>query len=157
MSTKHAYDVSVEWTGNLGTGTDGYRNYKRDHTIRIANKADLLGSADPTFRGDPSRHNPEELLVAALSTCHMMSYLHVCVKNGVVVTAYSDNATGSMETIGDGGRMTEVVLHPQVTVAQASMIGKANELHERAHELCFIANSVNFPVQCEAICLVNSA
>ena len=157
MSTKHAYDVSVEWTGNLGTGTDGYRNYKRDHTIRIANKADLLGSADPTFRGDPSRHNPEELLVAALSTCHMMSYLHVCVKNGVVVTAYSDNATGSMETIGDGGRMTEVVLHPQVTVAQASMIGKANELHERAHELCFIANSVNFPVQCEAICLVKSA
>ncbi|MBL0044131.1 MAG: OsmC family protein [Flavobacteriales bacterium] len=157
MSTKHAYDVSVEWTGNLGTGTDGYRNYKRDHTIRIANKADLLGSADPTFRGDPSRHNPEELLVAALSTCHMMSYLHVCVKNGVVVTAYSDNATGSMETIGDGGRMTEVVLHPQVTVADASMIGKANELHERAHELCFIANSVNFPVQCEAICLVKSA
>jgi organic hydroperoxide reductase OsmC/OhrA len=161
MSKLHAYAVSVEWTGNpgpshgqTGPGTTGYRDYKRDHTIRIANKPDLLGSADPTFRGDPSRHNPEELLVAALSACHMMSFLHVCVMHGVIVTAYTDNATGTMETIGDGGRMAEVVLHPRVTVADSSMINKANELHDRAHELCFIANSVNFPVRCEANCRV---
>ncbi len=92
--------------------------------------------------------------MASLSACHMMSYLHVCVMHGVIVTNYTDDATGSMETIGDGGRMTEVVLHPRVTVADSSMIDKANELHERAHELCFIANSVNFPVRCEAICQV---
>ena len=147
MSTKHTYDVSVEWTGNLGTGTDGYRNYKRDHTIRIANKADLLGSADPTFRGDPSRHNPEELLVAALSACHLMSYLYVCALNDVVVTAYIDNATGSMESLPDGsGRFTEVTLHPTVWVKEANMVAKAQALHAQANKLCFIANSVNFPV-----------
>jgi organic hydroperoxide reductase OsmC/OhrA len=149
---EHSYALTVEWTGNSGTGTDGYRNYKRDHIIRTANKADLLGSADPTFRGDPSRHNPEELLVAALSACHMLSYLHVCVKNGVVVTAYTDNATGSMETIGDGGHMTEVVLHPVVTVSEASMIEKAQSLHGEASKLCFIASSVNFPVRHEPSC-----
>ena len=149
---EHSYALTVEWTGNNGTGTDGYRNYKRDHIIRIADKSDLLGSADPTFRGDPSRHNPEELLVAALSACHMLSYLHVCVKNGVVVTAYTDHATGSMETIGDGGHMTEVVLYPQVTVSDASMIEKAQSLHGEASKLCFIASSVNFPVRHEPTC-----
>ncbi len=149
---EHSYALTVEWTGNNGTGTDGYRNYKRDHIVRIADKPDLLGSADPTFRGDPSRHNPEELLVAALSACHMLSYLHVCVKNGVVVTAYTDNATGSMETIGDGGHMTEVVLHPVVTVSDASMIEKAQSLHSEASKLCFIASSVNFPVRHEPTC-----
>ena len=150
---QHAYKLTLEWTGNSGTGTDHYRSYKRDHTIRIANKPDLLGSSDPTFRGDPSRHNPEDLLLAALSACHMMSYLHVCVMNGIVVTAYTDNATGSMETADDGsGHFTQVVLHPEVVVSDASMIDKANELHHKAHELCFIANSVNFPVRCEATC-----
>lgn len=149
---EHSYALTVEWTGNNGTGTDGYRNYRRDHIIRTSNKADLLGSADPTFRGDPSRLNPEELLVAALSACHMLSYLHVCVKNGVVVTAYTDNATGSMETIGDGGHMTEVVLHPHVTVSDASMVEKAQSLHGEASKLCFIASSVNFPVRHEPSC-----
>jgi len=146
------YSVQIEWTGNQGTGTDHYRSYKRDHTIRIAGKLEILGSADPTFRGDPTRHNPEEMLVAALSACHMMSYLHVCAINGVVVTAYTDNAIGHMETSSDGsGRMTEVVLHPEVTVHEPSMIEKAKEFHNKAHELCFIANSVNFPVHFEAI------
>jgi len=146
---QHAYALMLEWTGNQGTGTDHYRNYKRDHAIRIANKPDLLGSADPTFHGDPSRHDPEELLLAALSACHMMSFLHVCVMNGVVVTAYTDNATGSMGTFMDGsGRFTEVILHPKVTVLDVSMIELANDLHPKAHELCFIANSVNFPVRC---------
>ncbi|MFZ1688220.1 MAG: OsmC family protein [Flavobacteriales bacterium] len=145
----HHYALSIEWTGNNGTGTDGYRNYKRDHIIRTDNKPDLLGSADPSFRGDRTRYNPEELLVAALSACHMLSYLHVCVKNGVVVTAYTDNATGSMQTVGDGGHMTEVVLHPEVTVRDASMVEKAQSLHGEASKLCFIASSVNFPVRHE--------
>lgn len=147
MAHTHQYALTVEWTGDLGTGTGHYRSYKRDHVVRIAGKPDLLGSSDPTFRGDPSRHNPEDMLVAALSACHMMSYLHVCAVNGVVVTAYVDNATGSMETFPDGsGRFTEVVLHPVVTVRDTDMQAKAIELHAKASALCFIANSVNFPV-----------
>ena len=151
MQHQHTYSIMVEWTGNQGTGTDHYRNYKRDHTIRVEGKPELLGSADPTFRGDPMRHNPEELLVAALSACHLMSYLHVCALNGIVVTAYTDNATGRMETFPDGsGHMTEVVLYPEVTVREPGMTEKAKEFHHKAHELCFIANSVNFVVRCEA-------
>ncbi|MGV3638270.1 MAG: OsmC family protein [Flavobacteriales bacterium] len=149
MSHTHQYALTMEWTGNLGTGTEHYRSYKRDHRINIDGKAELLGSADPTFRGDPGRHNPEDLLVAALSACHMMSYLHVCAINGVVVTAYVDHATGTMETSSDGsGRFLVVTLHPEVTVHDEAMIPKATELHHKAHELCFIANSVNFPVRC---------
>ncbi len=149
MSHEHHYELEMEWTGNRGTGTDHYRNYDRDHIVRIVGKPELFGSSDPAFRGDRSRHNPEELLVAALSACHMLSYLHVCVKNGVVVTAYADRATGTLKTIGDGGRMAEVVLYPAVTVRDAHMMEKARSLHGEAHKLCFIANSVNFPVRCE--------
>lgn len=153
MGHEHHYELTVEWTGNLGSGTDHYRHYKRDHTVRIAGKPDLSGSSDPHFRGDASRHHPEDLLVAALSACHLMSYLHVCAINGVVVTTYIDNATGRMETGPDGsGRFVEVTLHPLVTVKDVSMIAKANELHHKAHELCFIANSVNFPVRHEPEC-----
>jgi len=152
MAKQHHYAVDLEWTGNTGTGITGYRDYARDHIIRIANKVDLLGSADPSFRGDAAKHNPEELLVIALSSCHMLSYLHVCAVHGVVVTAYTDNATGSMETSTDGsGRMKEVVMHPQVTVKEEAMIANANELHDLAHELCFIANSVNFLVRHQAV------
>lgn len=157
MTSHHSYAIQVEWTGDRGTGTDHYRSYKRDHVIRIAGKPDLFGSSDPTFRGDPSRHNPEDMLVAALSACHMMSYLHVCAINGVVVTAYIDNATGTMETLPDGsGRFLEVALHPEVTVRDADMAAKAEELHHRAHELCFIANSVNFPVRCKGEVIVEN-
>lgn len=153
MAHEHRYELTTEWTGNLGTGTDHYRNYRRDHVIRIAGKPELAGSSDPHFRGDKSRHNPEDLLVAALSACHLMSYLHVCAINGVVVTAYIDKATGRMESLPDGsGRFVEVTLHPQVTVKDAGMIAKAHELHHKAHELCFIANSVNFPVRHEPEC-----
>ncbi len=151
MAHEHHYALTVEWTGNQGTGTDHYRNYKRDHVVRIEGKPDLAGSSDPHFRGDKSRHNPEDLLVAALSACHLMSYLHVCAINGVVVVAYTDQATGRMESYPNGsGRFVEVTLHPQVIVKDSTMIAKANELHHQAHELCFIANSVNFPVLCEA-------
>jgi len=147
--TRHHYHVEVDWTGNLGTGTQGYRGYARDHDIRVAGKPTLAGSADKAFRGDASRHNPEDLLVAALSACHMMSYLHVAAVAGVVVTAYADAAEGVMEQEGEGGHFTEVVLHPQVTVTRAGDVAKAEALHADAHHACFIANSVNFPVRCE--------
>lgn len=155
MDHQHRYALDLEWTGNQGTGTDGYRSYRRDHVVRVAGKPDLLGSSDPTFRGDPSRHNPEDLLLAALSACHMLSYLHACVAEGVIVTAYRDRATGTMRTFPDnGGRFEEVTLHPEVTVKDASMIVKANTLHAIANKWCFIANSVNFPVHHEPMIIV---
>ncbi len=156
MNHQHHYRVDVEWTGNLGTGTDGYRNYSRDHAIRIAGKAELAGSSDPTFRGDATRHNPEDMLVTALSTCHMLSYLHMATVAGVVVTAYTDAAEGTMVTEGDGGRFAEVVLHPVVTISAASDPARAEAAHETAHHACFIANSVNFPVRCEPRIVVAS-
>jgi len=143
----HHYHLSMKWTGNLGTGTSHYRAYDRNHTISFTGKPDLLTSADPTFRGDPTKHNPEELLLAALSGCHMMSFLHVCVNAGVVVTAYEDRATGAMTVNADGsGHFTEVILNPAVTVSEASMMENLNELHAKANKLCFIANSCNFPI-----------
>lgn len=146
MST-HQYELQMIWTGNKGDGTSHYRSYDRNHIIKFPKKPDLLASADPTFRGDPTKYNPEELLLAALSGCHMMSFLHVCVNAGVIVTAYEDRATGSMTVNSDGsGRFTEVVLNPIVTVAKASMIENINELHAKANKLCFIANSCNFPI-----------
>jgi organic hydroperoxide reductase OsmC/OhrA len=136
------------WTGNKGTGTDNYRTYERSHSIVIKNKTDILGSSDPAFRGDKTRHNPEELLVASLSSCHMLWYLHLCSEVGVIVTDYIDKATGVMlETSNGGGQFHEVILNPIVTVTEKSMVDRANELHKKANELCFIANSVNFPVR----------
>ncbi|MDE2155148.1 MAG: OsmC family protein [Xanthomonadaceae bacterium] len=149
MTHEHHYRVDVEWTGNLGTGTDGYRSYSRDHAIRIAGKPTLAGSSDPAFRGDAGRHNPEDMLVAALSTCHMLSYLHMATLAGVVVTAYTDAAEGTMASEGDGGRFVEVVLRPLVTIGAASDPARAEAAHADAHHACFIASSVNFPVRCE--------
>ena len=157
MNHPHRYRVDVEWTGNRGTGTDGYRNYSRNHVIRIPGKPDLAGSSDPAFRGDATRHNPEDMLVAALSACHMLSYLHMATVAGVVVVAYDDNAEGTMATEGDGGHFTEVVLRPVVTIRADSDPGKALAAHEAAHHACFIANSVNFPVRCEPRIVVASA
>jgi organic hydroperoxide reductase OsmC/OhrA len=149
---EHHYALTTTWTGNRGTGTSGYRDYGRDHEIRMATKPDqtLLGSADRTFRGDPARYNPEELLVAALSQCHLLSYLHACVLAGVVVTGYTDEATGTMITSSDGsGQFTEVTLHPVVTIAAGSDPEAAEQAHKTANQMCFIANSVNFEVRHE--------
>jgi organic hydroperoxide reductase OsmC/OhrA len=147
---EHAYAVRVEWTGNRGEGTSTYRAYDRAHAITAPGKPVLLGSSDPAFRGDPARYNPEELLVASLSACHMLWYLHLCADAGIVVTAYHDDASGTMvETPEGGGRFAEVVLRPTVTLRPEDDAALANALHERAHELCFIARSVNFPVRCE--------
>lgn len=146
MST-HRYAVSATWTGNTGTGTSGYRDYRRDVAIRVEGKPELLTSADRSFRGDPGRWNPEDLLLAALSECHLLSYLHACVTRGVVVTAYVDEAEGELRVDGNAGRFERVVLRPRVTVADPAMIAEAIAAHEDAHAWCFIANSVNFDVE----------
>ncbi len=155
MNGQHHYSLTLKWTGNKGTGTLNYRTYERSHTISISNKADLLLSSDPAFRGDKSKNNPEELLVASLSSCHMLWYLHLCAEAGVVVIDYVDNATGTMMENPDGsGRFTDVTLNPIVTLTERSMENKAYELHKKANELCFIANSVNFPVIHKPITLI---
>jgi organic hydroperoxide reductase OsmC/OhrA len=147
---EHRYSVSVIWNGNLGGGASGYRDYSRNYEIDAEGKAGIHGSADPAFRGDRSRWNPEELLVASLSACHKLWYLHLAAEAGIVVTAYADRAEGVMEVGRDGvGRFKRAVLHPTVTVTAGSDTERARTLHKPAHEKCFIANSVNFPVECE--------
>ena len=155
MNGQHQYNLTLKWTGNKGTGTSDYRAYERSHTICVDGKTEISVSSDPAFRGDKTKYNPEEFLVAAISSCHMLSYLHLCAVAGVVVTDYVDHATGIMvETPNGSGHFTEVTLNPIVTVTEISMIEKANELHKKANELCFIANSVNFPVGHNASCRV---
>lgn len=147
---EHTYTIDLKWTGNLGQGTSGYRSYSRDHEITAAGKAVIAGSSDPAFRGDPARYNPEEMLVSSLSACHMLWYLHLCAEARVVVLDYLDRAEGTMvETADGGGRFAEVVLRPRVVISSGSDAAVAEQLHHRAHDLCFIANSVNFPVRCE--------
>lgn len=137
----------LHWTGNNGQGTLDYKAFERSYTIAVDNKPDILGSSDPSFRGDATRYNPEELLVASLSSCHMLWYLHLCAISGVIVVSYSDAAVGTMiENPQDGGRFTQVVLSPKVTVKESAMIEKALALHKQANRHCFIANSVSFEV-----------
>lgn len=146
----HCYEVEVSWTGNLGSGTAGYREYSRNHEITVPGKPVLQGSSDPHFRGDPTRYNPEELLVGSLAACQMLWYLHLCADAGIVVTDYQDRATGTMiESEDGGGRFQEVVLAPRVKVREGADLKVAAALHEEAHQKCFIASSVNFEVRCE--------
>lgn len=148
LDTYHSYEVGVQWTGNLGTGTHTYTGYERAHVIQAQGKPPLQGSSDPQFRGDSSRYNPEELLVASLASCHMLWYLHLCAEANIVVTGYSDCATGKMIVQKDGGGcFDEVTLYPQVTIEQNANAQLAKQLHNQAHQLCFIANSVNFPIR----------
>src|SRR5580704_14280143 len=132
MPKTHSYALTVTWTGNTGTGTSGYQAFERSHDVTIVGKPTISGSADPAFRGAPERWNPEELLVASLSQCHMLWYLVLCAKEGIVVTDYVDHASGTLVETPDGGGHFEEVL-----------------LHERAHDLCYVANSVNFAVRTE--------
>jgi organic hydroperoxide reductase OsmC/OhrA len=154
MARAHTYDTVVTWTGNRGTGTSGYRHYARDHQLTADGPDTIAGSSDPAFRGDKSRWSPEQLLVGALSQCHMLWYLHRCADAGVVVTGYVDHAHGTMAEVGEGGHFTEVVLRPQVTVESPGMVEAAVRLHAEAHRACFIANSVNFPVRHQPSILV---
>lgn len=148
-SRSHHYTVDCRWTGNLGDGTRSYAGYTRDHLISCAGKPTLEGSSDPAFRGDRSRWNPEEMLVAAISSCHMLWYLHLCSEAGVVVTQYVDHARGELVVAADGGgQFASVTLAPDISISATSDIAVAIKLHERAHALCFIARSVNFPVAC---------
>lgn len=153
MAIEHNYQLTTEWTGNLGEGTKHVRTYDRSHTVSIAGKPTLDLTTDNAAVGDKSKLNPEDLLVSALSSCHMLSYLYLCSLEGIVVTAYTDNATGTMvEDATGSGRFNEVVLNPICTVADEGMLEKAIELHHKAHEICYIANSVNFEVKCNPIC-----
>lgn len=151
MARTHQYTVALEWTGNNGSGTSGYRDYRRDHELTAPGKQPIPGSSDKAFRGDPARWNPEELLVAALSACHQLSYLHLCADAGIVVLAYEDQAEGAMQEAPNGsGRFQSATLRPRVTVVAGTDLALARDLHHSAHAKCFIANSVNFPVRVEA-------
>lgn len=143
----HTYKTHITWTGNTGSGTASYTEYERSHTLHIEQKQDLAMSSDIPFRGDGQKHNPEDLLLASLSSCHMLWYLHVCADAGVIVLGYEDQAEGQMETgQGQPGRFVSVTLKPTVRIASSSSADLARELHKKAHEQCFIANSMNFPV-----------
>ena len=151
MIKQHHYQVKIEWTGNLGKGTSGYRDYERSHTVLVEGKPIIYASSDPAFRGDDSRYNPEELLLASLSSCHMLWVLHLCTAEGVVVEEYIDEPQGIMLEEEDGsGRFTNVTLHPLVTVLEERMRAKLDFIHHEANKKCFIANSCNFPIMHQA-------
>lgn len=146
---EHKYRVLVEWIGNQGSGTSGYREYSRNHTIRAAAKPDIPGSSDAAFLGDAARWNPEDLLVASASACHKLWYLHLCADAGIVVLAYVDEAEGTMIDSPQQGRFTQIVLRPRVTIRAEDDRNLAERLHHVAHEKCYVANSVYFPIRCE--------
>lgn len=156
MAHQHEYQVQVEWTGNTGEGTKDYRSYSRNHEIKANGKsAAIAGSSDPKFRGDGTRYNPEELFVSALSTCHMLWMLHLCADAGIKVSAYSDEASGMMIEHEDGsGEFIDVVLRPRMIIDDVSKMLDAMELHEKAHDLCFIARSVKCRVRHEPVVAV---
>lgn len=149
----HGYAVTVRWTGAGADGTRTYTSYSRDHEVVVTGRPTILGSADPSFRGDPHRHSPEDLFVASIAECHMLWFLHLASAAGVVVRAYDDDATGTMRVESAGaGQFTDVTLHPRVTVegnAAADVDQVLADLHARAHDHCFLARSVNFPVLVE--------
>jgi len=156
MAKEHQYQINLVWAGNKGSGTIDYRSYDRSYVISVDHKPDLFGSSDSDYLGDKSKHNPEDLLVSALSSCHMLWYLHLCSENSIIVLDYKDRAVGKMSLNADGsGQFTEVTLHPEVTISDSSGLEQANALHERANSLCFIARSCNFPVRHEPVCLID--
>jgi organic hydroperoxide reductase OsmC/OhrA len=147
----HHYHLQLEWTGNLGSGTSSYRSYSRNHEISADGKRKIEGSSDPAFRGDLSRYNPEELLLASLASCHMLWFLHLSAESKIVVTAYHDQPKGIMVETPDGsGHFKEVCLQPLVSLESPLEETALEALHQKAHRMCFIANSVNFPVLCRS-------
>ncbi|MEO7045711.1 MAG: OsmC family protein [Ferruginibacter sp.] len=153
MNKQHHYNARIVWIGNSGDGTKSYRSYQRSHQVSVQNKPIIEASSDPSFLGDASKYNPEELFLASLSSCHMLWYLHLCADNGITVVEYVDDATGTMEENENGGKFTEVILHPQVTITDSDKINAANELHHKANQYCYIANSCNFPVKHLPMCI----
>jgi len=149
---EHTYVVTVTWTGNRGTGTSAYRQYARAHDVLAPGKPTIPGSSDPAFQGDRTRYNPEELLVASISSCHMLWYLHLCSAEGILVQSYEDIAEGVMTERPDGGgAFVEVLLAPEITLSPGANLDRARSLHAEAHRKCFIANSVNFPIRHEPV------
>ena len=154
---EHFSQISLQWTGNNGQGTSNYQAYDRVYEIMAPGKTTILGSSAPAFRGDKTKYNPEELLIASLSSCHMLWYLHLCADAGIVVTNYWDRPIGKMcETEDGGGRFTEVILKPEIAITAESNLELAQQLHHQAHALCFIANSVNFSILCEPSIRINN-
>ncbi len=156
MKGQHHYQLKVEWTGNNGTGTSHSTAYERSNTLSADGKQDIPCSSDPAFRGDKTKYNPEEFLVAALAQCHMLWYLHLCADAGIVITEYVDSPEGTMvEASGaERGRFTDVTLNPVITITAGTMNEKAYTLHEKAHEMCFIANSCNFPIHHKPVFII---
>jgi len=148
---EHRYEVSVQWTGNLGSGTSGYRDYSRDHVIAAGSKPEIRGSSDAAFLGDAKRWNPEDLLVASASACHKLWYLHLCADAGIAVVQYQDHAEGTMLDSAQQGRFSQIVLRPRVVIQAGGDVELARRLHHVAHKKCYIANSVNFPILCEPV------
>ncbi len=147
---EHSYHINLTWTGNTGRGTETYRGYERSHRISAEGKQIIEASSDPSFRGDKTKYNPEEMFLASLSSCHMLWFLHFCSENSVIVLEYTDAAVGKMTEYDDGnGKFSEVILHPHVKVKEEWMIEKIESIHEKANRFCFIANSCNFPVKHE--------
>lgn len=154
MAKVHQYQATLTWVGNKGSGTMDYRSYDRSYIVSIVNKPDIMGSSDSAFLGDKSKHNPEDLLLASISSCHMLWYLHLCSQNNIIVMEYKDNPVGHMLENADGsGRFTEVILNPVVIITDAKQIETANALHEKANKMCFIANSCNFPIKHQPKCI----
>jgi len=152
---KHQYQTNLIWTGNLGVGTANYAAYSRDYRLEVLNKAAILGSSDSAFKGDENKHNPEDLLVASISSCHMLWFLHLASSKGIIVTDYSDTATGTMiENENGSGYFDSVILYPVVTITDPTRIDETNELHQLANKYCFISNSLNFKVKHDPICKV---
>ncbi|MDP1724158.1 MAG: OsmC family protein [Alphaproteobacteria bacterium] len=147
MSKQHHYEISLCWTGNNGTGTSGYTTYERSHIVQVLGKPHILCSSDPLFRGDSAKWNPEELLLASIANCHMLWYLHLCADNSIIIHSYKDNPVGVMKLEKNGsGKFIEVTLNPKIVISEQEKKTMAIDLHHKAHEYCFIANSVNFPV-----------
>lgn len=148
MGSEHRYQITMQWEGNTGQGTKDYKSYERSHRLKVEGKSDLLCSSDPAFRGDPTKWNPEELLLGSLSSCHMLWYLHLCAINKIVVWDYRDNPTAVMSVDSSGaGRFIEAILSPSIVITEVDRIADAERLHHEAHQKCFIANSISFPTK----------
>jgi organic hydroperoxide reductase OsmC/OhrA len=155
---EHIYNISLQWTGNTGKGTETYRGYDRSHRISVSGKPDIEASSDPSFRGDRSKYNPEELFLASLASCHMLWFLHLCSEAGVIILEYADSPFGKLVESEDGnGRFSEVILKPSVRVKESWMGEKTKHLHDEAHRFCFISNSCNFPVRHDPVVLQDNS
>lgn len=151
MAKQHSYTSAIIWTGDRGQGTTDYRGYDRTWEVRTPGKPVIRCSNDPLLGGDPSRPNPEDMLLSSLSACHMLWYLHLACNAAIVVTGYEDEPVGVGETSPNGaGRFVLATLHPKIRVRRGADLAIADAIHRQIHQYCFIARSVNFPVECEA-------